>query len=149
MATLLQAHTQWARRPDDERFWNLAEMRAASRAVYEASAVADVPAAGLRFEGNGGRELRLVSDSGRSARFSYHGFGAVAQLVGAPAEFVRKLPTTTAADVLRCCASGAGSSSRRAAGACRRRGRRPDTGARPARRPRPTSSITGGARRSR
>ena len=101
MSTLMQASHQWATRPAEERFISLLEMQAkltADRAISRARVVSSkslrvVPAAdnqGLLIEGPSGHQFAP----------SNWAFGQAANLVGAPARYLRELPSPLAADCL-------------------------------------------------
>jgi hypothetical protein len=101
MATLMQASNQWASRPADERFTSLTEMdahfkaqRAISRAVVASSrsiiAVPDADNKGLVIQGK----------AGVSYAPTHLAFGQLATLAGAPAGYLRTLPSPLAADAL-------------------------------------------------
>lgn len=101
MSTFLHAaSSQWASRPADERFWNLADMREACRTARENSMVATVPFKSLSAS-TAGDDVVLLNKSGTaSARFTNYAFGQFAASVGAPAGYLRSLPATVAAECL-------------------------------------------------
>jgi hypothetical protein len=101
---LFQANRQWAQRPADERFWTLAEARNATKAYAD---VAEEPTIDFAEErllvDDDGDNLVLSLDGGkcrRTAAMTHWGFGQIARLAGAPAEYLRKLPAHLAASCL-------------------------------------------------
>jgi len=97
----MQANRQWSSRPADERFTSLDAMlhhfralRAASRSAVVSSrsvaAVPDADNAGLTIAGKAGVEYSPTHWS----------FGQLATLAGAPAGYLRTLPSPLAADLL-------------------------------------------------
>jgi hypothetical protein len=96
---LTQAHDQWANRPADERFWTVAEMRGACLKRATATALASVNPRELEGRSDGAEPF-LVGPTGTAARFTFSGFGSLAALAGAPANYLRSLPAELAADAL-------------------------------------------------
>lgn len=92
------ASSQWSRRPADERFWTISELRAATIASRERSATARVAFGNLHASASDG-EL-LLSGKSASARLTHYAFGQLAGAVGAPAGYLRSLPAATAAECL-------------------------------------------------
>jgi len=93
------ASSQWASRPADERFWTLKDMTAACVASQQGSAVSRVKFGDLRAEPRAG-ELAIVGEKGNPARLTHYAFGQLAGSVGAPAGYLRELPTHVAAECL-------------------------------------------------
>lgn len=99
---LMQASTQWATRPDDQRFVNLIDLddhcqhaRAHSAGrVLSSRALTALPAPGTT---NG---LQVAGPGGNPAEVSHWAFGQLAQRAGAPAGYLRTLPAALAADNL-------------------------------------------------
>ena len=102
-STLTAASSQWASRPDDERFVSLLDLqahcdtqrrRSAGKVVSSRSLTAqpdpDAPLAGLQ----------LVSEAGVVASPTHFAFGQLANRAGAPAGYLRGLPAPLAADCL-------------------------------------------------
>lgn len=96
---LFHAANQWATRPADERFRTLEEMYTATRAYRETARQAVVNWNDLRVEAVGD-ELVTVGKAGIPATLTHHAFGQIAGRVGAPAGYLRQLPTTLAAQNL-------------------------------------------------
>lgn len=101
MATLMQASAQWASRPSDERYVSLLDMQRAmqiqrntSRSLVASSRrVNAVP-----MPDNKG--LVIQGDAGVQYAPTHLAFGQLATLAGAPAGYLRTLPSPLAADAL-------------------------------------------------
>ena len=99
---LMEASSQWANRPDDERFGSLGELAAFCEASRAGSRAATVDPRRLRLSpGADGREILVGYNGDPSARFSHWSFGQLARLVGAPSEYLSRLPAPLAIDNLR------------------------------------------------
>lgn len=96
---LFKAHQQWATRPDDERFTSLQSLYEATHAYATVSAEREVPWASLRALPEAG-DVKLVGPHGNPATLTHWAFAQFANRVGAPAEYLRGLPVTLAADNL-------------------------------------------------
>lgn len=96
---LYAASNQWVNRPADQRFWTLEEMLDACRAYRERARTSQVTYNQLRAEDIAG-DLALVGPQGGKALLSNYAFGQVSQAVGAPADYLRKLPAPMARDCL-------------------------------------------------
>lgn len=96
---LLQAHKQWANRPDDERFDSLESLHAAAL-IHRAKAAEtnDYPYATLRVQA-AGEEVLLIGKE-RNAHFTNWAFNQLAARIQAPASYLRELPPTLAAQNL-------------------------------------------------
>lgn len=95
---LFRAHHQWASRPSDERFKTLPELYAATKGYAEQAAEShDVPFSTLSVcaEANDDN-MYLTGSEGRKALISHHAFGQLAARAGAPAAYLRGLPSTLA-----------------------------------------------------
>jgi hypothetical protein len=108
MSTLLQASTQWATRPDDQRFASLldmqahfADVRTNSRGMVVSSrGLQALPLSALGQDDPQHRGLMLqVGNTGHFAPTNWS-FGQLAQLAGAPAGYLRTMPAEIAADCL-------------------------------------------------
>jgi Domain of unknown function (DUF932) len=106
MNLLHAASSEWATRPADQRFWTLADLKTACVASRAGSAVATVPFGSLHVSAEG-RDLLLEGQTGARARFTHYAFGQLAASVGAPAAYLRSLPTQTAAECLNVGIDGA------------------------------------------
>lgn len=99
MTTLMQASTQWATRPAEERFTSLLEMHAAMterRRVSRASLMPSRALSAAPTEDN--RGLQIIGPSGHAVTPTHWSFGQLAGLIGAPAGYLRELPAPVAAD---------------------------------------------------
>lgn len=100
MTTLTQASRQWATRPDEERFTSLTAMSAhfhAERAISRATVVSSRQ---LRAVPNGADGLMIEGPGGHGYAPTHWAMNQAAQLVGAPASYLRTLPAPVAADCL-------------------------------------------------
>lgn len=100
--TLLQASRQWASRPDDERYLSLSaldthcrEQRA--RSVGRVLASRRLEAQPLEGDNKG---LLVVGPNGAPVDVTNWAFGQLAQRAGAPAGYLRGLPSPLAADCI-------------------------------------------------
>lgn len=102
MDTLMQAHRQWASRPQDQRFTSLIELRNFMDAQRDLSRSTVVSSRSLRAlpAGNDYRGLMIEGPSGAVAEPTHWSFGQLAQLAGAPAGYLRDLPSPVAADCI-------------------------------------------------
>ena len=100
MSTLTQASKQWSTRPAEERFTSLDAMSAHFQAQRAISRAAVVSSRHLRAVPDGADGLMIEGPSGYGAAPSNWAFGQAAQLVGAPAAYLRTLPAPVAADCL-------------------------------------------------
>lgn len=98
---LYSANYQWANRPDDERFSSLEEMVKATYAYTEGARLApNVPVdSHFRVEAQDGN-LALMGKANLPARLTHYAFGQLSKLVHAPADYLRSLPATLAAQNL-------------------------------------------------
>lgn len=94
---LFRAHYQWANRPKDERFENVADMRAQCFEYAEHAAVAPAKWNQLRVEATDDNDLRLIGRQNVPATVSHWAMGQLAERAGAPARYIRTLPATLAA----------------------------------------------------
>lgn len=102
MSTLMQASNQWAKRPDDERYLSLFDMRdhfedvrAHSRAV-----VLNTRQINCRPVGEDHKGLEICGPQGIGYNPTHWSFGQLATLAESPAGYLRKLPSEMAADCL-------------------------------------------------
>lgn len=93
---LMEASRQWANRPADERFWTLQELYDATFRHRIQARTASVSSDDLRVEPVEG-EVQLVGKTGNPAQFTHWSFGQLSTLARAPAQYLRKLPATLAA----------------------------------------------------
>ena len=102
MTTLTQAHQQWARRPSDERFVSLDEMAAFTRRQRTISQMGTIANRHLSVAPveDDPRSIAIMMDDDRVTAPSHWAFGQLCQLVGAPASYMRTLPSDLVSDCL-------------------------------------------------
>ncbi len=100
--TLMACSRQWMMRPDDERFESLPEMHEMMTAVRQRSKALGVSSKGLHATAIGDDHSGLViqGPNGNPAAPTNFAFGQIAQRAGAPAAYIRKLPSALAADCI-------------------------------------------------
>ncbi len=96
---LFKANHQWSKRPADERFNTIQELRDTCKAYADISSIASVPYENLRTETVDG-EVKLTGTNSLYATLTHWSFGQLSRLVGAPADYLRELPATLAAQNL-------------------------------------------------
>jgi hypothetical protein len=99
MSNLYAASHQWATRPDDERYESLQAMYDATKKYAHSSIQAKAPLSDLRVEA-AGTDLRLIGKTGTAANLTHYSFGQLSRFAKAPAEYLRALPATLAAQNL-------------------------------------------------
>lgn len=95
---LFHANRQWSTRPADERFNSLEDMHRATKAYADAAAERTVEWDALRAEANG--DDVVITRGGTPATPTHFAFGQIAARIGAPANYLRALPATLAAQNL-------------------------------------------------
>ena len=103
MNTLTQASRQWASRPSDERFVSLYELGAKMNHVRQSSSgkiVSSRQVEARPAQADPMRGLEIVGPNGHAVTPTHWSFGQLAQLAGAPAGYMRKLPAPLAADCI-------------------------------------------------
>ena len=96
MTELMKAHANWASRPADQKHLTLESLLAATSANRLASRERTVHLGDLTL-GATDDEVTIESGAGsQPARFTNWAFGQMATLAGAPASYLRKLPTKLA-----------------------------------------------------
>jgi hypothetical protein len=96
----LTAHHQWASRPPDERFSSVSDLYEAARARrlrMQERSTGDGPIRPLPV---GKQQLALREPSGKIAALTHWSFSQLAQIAGAPADYLRTLPAAMAAEAL-------------------------------------------------
>ncbi len=101
MLNLMQAHKQWATRPQDERFTTLQALHNACSQSRERSRVLKGPLGRIEVTATDDLHAPRIVAGGRELIPSNWAFGQFAQWAGAPSAYLRKLPPTLAADCLR------------------------------------------------
>lgn len=104
MTTLTQASQQWASRPADQRFTSLDELVAFTSHQKEISrgrclSSRDVQVQPI-LDDETRRGLAVVGPDGAAASPTHWAFGQLASRVGAPAGYLRELPSDIAADAI-------------------------------------------------
>jgi hypothetical protein len=99
---LMQAHKNWLSRPADERFVSLDAMHDAAADDMAHSKGVTVSSRSITFEpvGEGTQDLQIIGPSGAGFAPTHWAFGQLAQRAGAPADYLRELPSALAADCL-------------------------------------------------
>lgn len=98
MSVLTKANKQWESRPADERFGSLADLHAAANGMRTTAAVAKIKANALRVVEDSG-DIQLVGKNGRASLTNWT-FGQLANRAKAPADYIKSLPATLAAQCL-------------------------------------------------
>lgn len=99
---LMQANHQWANRPDDERFLSLTALDTHMQAMRGRSAAKIVSSRALTahpVEGDN-EALMLTGPNGAPVNVTNWSFGQLAARAGAPAGYLRNIPSAPAADCL-------------------------------------------------
>jgi hypothetical protein len=99
---LMQANKQWLTRPDDERFLSLIDLNTHVQALRCNSAAKIVSSRALKahpVEGDN-EALMLTGPNGSAVNVTNWSFSQLAARAGAPAVYLRDLPTPLAADCL-------------------------------------------------
>lgn len=106
-SNLMAAHSQWANRPADERFWTLGDMMQATELARLNASTARKPLSELDivtarpYEGNDDVEVALRNrTAGKNVRISHYAFAQLCGIAGAPAAYLRTLPPEVAAPAL-------------------------------------------------
>lgn len=96
---LFHAHNQWANRPADQKFKTLEDLYTVTRGYADNAREKEVAWRDLRTEAVGD-DLALVGKAGVPARLTHFAFGQIAAKIGAPASYLRTLPSTLSAQNL-------------------------------------------------
>lgn len=82
---LFKASQQWANRPADERFWDLAEMEAAAVKAMKHGVVKEMPINRLRVAAHAdGKGLGIVGSNKAEASFSHFSFSQLCSFIAPP-----------------------------------------------------------------
>ena len=100
MSNLMQASSQWANRPSDERFWNLESMRNRAGKWQREAVIKDVKMADFAVQPSDGEVQLVGKNSGRTANFTHWSFGQFCQLLACPPSFLRTISPKLASDCL-------------------------------------------------
>lgn len=96
---LYEASAQWANRPADERFWSLEDLAETLSEERRQTREQEMRYAEIKVEADKD-EVVLVGPKGNPARFNHFSFQQICTTVGAPAEYLRRLPPHMVADNL-------------------------------------------------
>jgi len=96
---IFKASKQWAERPADERFWGPKDAAQAAMEYRQSAATSTVHYGDLRVEARGD-DIALLGKTDAPATLTHYAFGQLAQRVKAPADYLRQLPPTLAAQNL-------------------------------------------------
>jgi hypothetical protein len=97
---LHRASTQWSSRPADERFWDLPELIAATKAIDASRKATVAPVAKLRATWDEGTGLRLEAPGLAPTPMTHWAFSLMAARLGAPARYLRSLPGEIVANLV-------------------------------------------------
>lgn len=102
MTTLMQASNEWMKRPADERFVSLPELHAKVHNARVNSVQRTVSTRRLEVQPHAADPIRGISIAGEDGLIdpTHWSFGQLAQLAGAPASYLRKLPSPIVADAM-------------------------------------------------
>lgn len=102
MTTLTQASRQWASRPADERFLSLTELREKVSGQRERSVASVKSTRRIEVQPHpvDPKWGITIDNDGAIVDPTHWSFGQLAQLAGAPASYLRKLPAPLVSDVL-------------------------------------------------
>lgn len=82
---LFKASQQWANRPNDERFWDLAEMEAAALNAKNHGIVKEMPINRLKVRAHDdGKGLGIIGSNGAEASFSHFSFSQLCSFIAPP-----------------------------------------------------------------
>ena len=98
--TLHQASSEWATRPDDQRYLSIEDLKAAVEQRKADSWTLTTPVQDLRVQVNDGLEVEaydITRGEPRMLKPTHWAFGQLAQYAQAPASYLRKLPHELAA----------------------------------------------------
>ena len=100
MSTLMQASNQWASRPDDERFLSLDALHAHAVTQKQNSKAAVLANRDFKVEpvGDDHKSLAVYGPNGGAVSMTNWSFGQLASLSGAPAGYLKTLPSELIAD---------------------------------------------------
>jgi hypothetical protein len=98
---LMQASNQWRSRPADERFLNLVDMQEHFKHIRDNSRAAVISSRGLAVapvEGSHEGLQAVIRGDDRPLELTHWSFGQICQRAGAPAGYLREIPSELAAD---------------------------------------------------
>lgn len=99
MSELMQVNAQWSTRPDEERYVSLLDMQATMDTQRRLSATRIVASRNIQaLPADDNKGLMICGPSGAAYTPTFQAFGQLATLSGAPAGYLRSLPSPIAAD---------------------------------------------------
>lgn len=96
---LTDAHTEWAHRPADERFWTIADMKAATLMHAKNSTEEVIPESGWCLASRSDGSIAMQTASSRYA-IGHYAFGQLCRSLNAPASYLRTMSSRLAVDCL-------------------------------------------------
>jgi len=102
MSILMQASNEWMKRPTDERFISLPEMHQSMKMTREASIQRTVSTRQIEVQPHAADPIRGITIQNETGLIdpTHWSFGQLASLSGAPAGYLRKLPSPIVADAM-------------------------------------------------
>lgn len=103
MTTLMQASNQWMSRPADERFVSLPDLMtkvSKQKSLSRGSVVSSRQIEVQPHHADERKGIQIVGPNGGISTPTHWSFGQLAQLSGAPASYLRKLPAPIVADCM-------------------------------------------------
>ena len=97
---LMNANREWARRPQDERFWTIQEMAAACAEHKRNSREVRADMSQVQVVSQDGDLVAVGAGLERPAKFTNYSFGQLCGLAGAPAGYLQGLDSDLAAQCL-------------------------------------------------
>ena len=98
MSTLTQANANWSSRPNDERFLSLLDMQSHFERVREESRQAVIANRRVELQPHDDNKGLSAVIDGKPLELTHWSFGQLATLAGAPAGYLRDIPSPLAAD---------------------------------------------------
>lgn len=98
--TLTKASNQWRERPADQRFETLPELLSATQRHMQLAALGTGQVNQLQVQANG-ESICLIGKSGAIVEPNHWAFGQLCQRAGAPASYLRSLPTSLVVPALQ------------------------------------------------
>jgi len=95
MSNLYEASHQWRNRPADERFENVVDMYNACKGYANSAKIAQQNWTDLCVQ-EVNDDVCLVGSGGNPAKMTHYAFSQLARTIGAPADYLRSLPTPLA-----------------------------------------------------
>ena len=93
---LTHAHKQWRSRPADQRFQNLTDLHESCRISRSNAVTSSTDLRSLTAIRTSSDDIKLVGYKGTTADLTHWSLGQLCSKIGAPASYIRKLPTDLA-----------------------------------------------------